>query len=735
MIFYQRQVSSFTKQPFFLHKLKTLSCLAIAAISVSLFSGNVLARDAKVATEISDNKNAAHISNQSVSRSAMQGATQNTKVSQQNIERISVTANRTQTTLLSTPASVDTIDNETLELVGHQHISQVLQRVSGTWISRGNGQEHLTALRSPVLTGAGGCGAFFMALDGISLRAPGFCNANQLFDANSEQAQSIEVLRGPASTLYGSNAVHGVINILSPDVFSDDVNYASIRVGRDDHVKTSLGYRSQQDNAAFGIFTNLTQNNGYQAQSGYDQQKLTAVYQHNGDTWQNKTVVDIANLNQETAGFVQGFEVYKDAQIRRSNPNPEAFRDAQSLRAYSAFSRDLGDGKVTLAPFFRWNEMTFLQHFLPWKALEENAATSLGLQAKYIFERGDFTFISGVDTDFTRANLKETQAQDFSASIPAGNHYDYDVDATQIGAYTQVQWQLEDLLISAGGRFEYIAYDYNNLLSDGSACASDVPTCRFSRPSDQNVNFSVFSPSLSVLYALDNEQSVYLKLSQGFRAPQATELFRLQNNQLVSDLTEEKMEALELGWRVYTDRFNASAAVFLQQKSNFIFQDSNRQNVSNGETQHQGIEVSGAYNFSENIYLKANVSYAKHEYTNDLTLSRTSIKGNEIDTAPEFMGAMQLGWTITPSLSTELSLQRLGNYFVDPENTAEYAGHTLLDLNMRYAYSNELVFSANIYNILDENYAERADFGFGSYRYFVGQPRRIFLTATWQWAQ
>ena len=54
-----------------------------------------------------------------------------------------------------------------------------------------------------------------MAWDGISLRAPGFCNINQLFDANTEQAGRIEVIKGPATALYGSNAMHGVINVLS----------------------------------------------------------------------------------------------------------------------------------------------------------------------------------------------------------------------------------------------------------------------------------------------------------------------------------------------------------------------------------------------------------------------------------------------------------------------------------------------------------------------------------------
>lgn len=51
-------------------------------------------------------------------------------------------------------------------------------------------------------------------MDGIEISAPGFCEVNQQFDANSEQASEIEVIKGPATALYGSNAMHGVIIIL-----------------------------------------------------------------------------------------------------------------------------------------------------------------------------------------------------------------------------------------------------------------------------------------------------------------------------------------------------------------------------------------------------------------------------------------------------------------------------------------------------------------------------------------
>ena len=88
-------------------------------------------------------------------------------------------------------------------------------RVPGVWISRGSGQEHLTAIRSSVLTGAGACGEFLLLENGIPIRPAGFCNVNNLFEMNTEQAAAVEVVRGPASALFGGNALHGVINVVS----------------------------------------------------------------------------------------------------------------------------------------------------------------------------------------------------------------------------------------------------------------------------------------------------------------------------------------------------------------------------------------------------------------------------------------------------------------------------------------------------------------------------------------
>jgi outer membrane cobalamin receptor len=110
--------------------------------------------------------------------------------------------------------SLGSVGRDAIVLTGATHHAEVLNRVAGVMIQRGSGQESLTAIRSPVLPGAGSCGAFLFLENGIPIRPVGFCNVNELFEINTEQAHAIEVLRGPGTALYGSNAMHGTVNVL-----------------------------------------------------------------------------------------------------------------------------------------------------------------------------------------------------------------------------------------------------------------------------------------------------------------------------------------------------------------------------------------------------------------------------------------------------------------------------------------------------------------------------------------
>ena len=86
------------------------------------------------------------------------------------------------------------INAKQLQLLAHTHISEALSQVPGVWLNRGNGQEHLTAIRSPVLTGAGSCGAFSVLEDSAAVRATGFCNVNNCLSSIPNKLCMVQML-------------------------------------------------------------------------------------------------------------------------------------------------------------------------------------------------------------------------------------------------------------------------------------------------------------------------------------------------------------------------------------------------------------------------------------------------------------------------------------------------------------------------------------------------------------
>ena len=159
-----------------------------------------------------------------------------------------------------------------------------------------------------------------------------------MFELNYEQADSVEILRGPGSSLFGASAVHGVVNVITPTVkYLPDLFFGA-ETGSDSFKRLSFGAAH-----SFGLKRSgrgrIRSGHARLAgeASGVDELKLNLLgFDVGGGTLAapRGTV-----LNQETAGFVQGFASYRDASLARGNPNPEAFRDAASARVSAHFEK------------------------------------------------------------------------------------------------------------------------------------------------------------------------------------------------------------------------------------------------------------------------------------------------------------------------------------------------------------------------------------------------------------
>ena len=647
------------------------------------------------------------------------------------LDEIIVVASKAAQPLREVTASVALLNQAQLASINPTHMNEAMQRIAGAWVSRGNGQEQLTAIRSPVLTGPGSCGAFLMAQDGIPLRAAGFCNVNQLLESTSELAERIEVIKGPGSAVHGSNALHGVVNLLTPAVQAS-LRRIKIEAGPDDYYRTRVAISSEK----LRLDLSGTHAGGYQDHSGFGQQKLILKQHTNRAQRAITTSLAYTNLNQETAGFIEGEAAYKQSALRRANPNPEAYRDASSWRLVSHIQHQGAAGTWHLRPYLRHVDMQFLQHYLPGQARETHGHDSLGLQS--LWTDKTHTWRLGAELEYTHGFLKETQAQPTQgsaflvATIPVGKHYDYEVVARMAGFFVQYQTQVAaQLRLEAGLRYEAMRYDYDNRMpsgrarDDGTACG--FGGCRFHRPASRTDSFRQVAPQVGVIYALGPRQQVYARLSRGFRIPQATELYRLQGEQETAKIDPVQLSAFEVGLRGSNARINYDLSVFVMRKDNFIFRDTNRRNIDQGKTAHRGIEVALAWQPHAKWETRWAFTRAQHEYRNSPALSRTDIKGNDIDTAPKTLGSLALIYTPSERTQLELEWVHLGKYFTDPENLHTYAGHDLLHLRGHWRAKQRLTIFYRLMNLRDRAYAERADFGFGSHRYFVGRPRAVYL--------
>lgn len=454
------------------------------------------------------------------------------------------------------------------------------------------------------------------------------------------------------------------------------------------------------------------------------------------------------NLNQQTAGFIQGQNAYRDEAIAKSNANPEAYRDAYAVRLTGQYDKQINDQlQLDVRPYVRHSRMDFLQHFLIGKPTEENGQDSIGvLAALHIDAFTNTRLLTGLDIEFADGFLKETQAGPSTdgapaanAIRPAGKHYDYDVHSSVGAAYVQLEQPFAQRWIFSGGvRLEYVDYEYDNHMIDGNTrdngTACGAGGCLYSRPADRNDDFTNLTSKLGVTYDINDRHAVYVTAARGYRAPDTSELYRLQRQQSIAELNSEQLDSVELGARGEFGLFRYSLAGFAMEKDNVIFRDTNAFNVSDGRTKHRGVEYEFSWTPLAQLLLSAAGTYAKHTYDFNRAVEQgeTIVAGRDVDTAPRHINTARINWRFLPAANAELEWVSVGSYWLDAANAHEYEGHDLLNLRLGWNVTSNWSTALRVNNVTDQAYADRADFAFGNYRYFPGRGRTLFVEVRYQ---
>jgi iron complex outermembrane recepter protein len=507
----------------------------------------------------------------------------------------------------------------------------------------------------------------------------------------------------------------------------------SFEIGPDEFYRGRGTFQQVGQRTDFSGTVIATTDGGWRNETGLEEQKANFSMAHRGDAALFTLDLSATNLSQETGGFIQGENSYRSEALAESNANPEAYRDAHAVRLIAGYATSLGNGvQLNVRPYFRRSRMDFLQHFLIGKPFEDNGQDSVGVLTSMnmkIFGSADL--LAGIDLEAAQGFLKETQpgpATDGAPAAnqirPAGKHYDYEVDSNVAAAYGQLTQPIgQRLKLTAGVRAELVEYDYDNKMiagntrDDGTNCVA--AGCLYSRPADRKDDFTNVTSRVGATYAITDDLSIFTAVARGYRAPDTSELYRLQRQQSIAELDPERIDSVELGVRGEWGTVRYSVAGFAMEKDNVIFRDSNAFNVSDGRTDHQGVEYELAWSPLDVLTLAAAGTYAEHTYDFNRLVEggETIASGRDVDTAPRHVHTARINWRLLPAANAEL----------EAANAHEYGGHDLLNLRVGVSFLDNWHATLRVNNLADRDYADRADYAFGNYRYFPGRGRSAFV--------
>lgn len=653
-----------------------------------------------------------------------------------------VSTTREAERLSSTAATVGVVEGAALRDRRAAHPSEVLGEIPGVWVNVTGGEGHMTAIRQPLTTDP----VYLYLEDGVPTRSTGFFNHNALYEINLPQADRVEVVKGPATALYGSDAIGGVVNVETrPAVAQPGIELTFEGGGWVGEDEPGYGWSRFLGSGAFvsgpngvRMDLNLTRSAGWREGTEYDRQSATVRWDRDLSGMSRlKTVVAWSRIDQQTAGASRLSEAdYRDRPTR--NLTPISFREVDALRVSVAYERRTDRSLLAVTPYARYNAMDILPNWsLPYDpAIWETSNYSLGALVKYRrdFDRLDARLIAGVDVDWSPGEHVEraitpTRVDGVFVDYTEGDViYDYDVAFLGVSPYLHAEASpLPRLRVTAGLRFDRVGYDYENHLGP-------LDTGRHRRPASTTVWFAELSPKLGAAYELGGGTSVYATYGHGFRAPSEGQLFRQGVAENTVGLEPVRARNIEVGLRgTVGQRLRWELAAYRMSKLDDIvtFQhaDDTRETQNAGETLHRGVEAGLAVAIADGLTAEATWSYAKHTYESWRPNPTTDYAGHEMESAPRTIGGASLRYTprFLEGASATLEWRHLGEYWLDAANTEKYDGHDLFHLRASYEVRPGATLYVRVQNLTDARYAENAGYSAFLGREFApGNPRTLY---------
>lgn len=668
-----------------------------------------------------------------------------------------VTAAPTTVSELDTPAAVSVVNGDEMRQAAPRvNLSESLGAVPGLQVqNRQNyAQDLQLSIRGFGSRSTYGVRGLRIYVDGIPATMPDGQGQTSNIDIGS--VDTIEVLRGPFSALYG-NSSGGVINVTSqtgtqPPTVEASSYYGSFGTWHYGMKATgAAGDGSHAGDVDYTVSTNRFTTHGYRDHSGARKNLANArLGVRINDVSKLTLLLNSVDIKANDAGGLTADE-WRDNP--RQSPRGDQYNTRKNTRQTQAglrYERQLSaQDDLSVMMYAGERETTQFQSIPRAPQLKpSHAGGVIDLTRHYqgidtrLTHRGELlvpvTLTAGLDYE----NMSERR-KGYENFVMVNGAPQYGEQGAlrrnernlmwNVDPYLQTQWQLTDKLsLDAGVRYSSVWFDSNDYyITPGNGDDSG------------DASYHKWLPAGSLKYALTDAWNVYLSAGRGFETPTINELSYRSDNQsgLNFGLKPSTNDTVEIGSKTRIGNGLFTAALFQTNTDNEIVVDSSsggRTSYKNaGKTRRQGMELGLDQQFGESWRLKAAWTWLDATYRTNVC-DDASCNGNRIPGIARNMGYASFGYQPEQGWYAGSDIRYMSDIMANDENTAKAPSWTVVGLTTGYKWSYgrmDMDLFGRIDNLFDREYVGSVIVNESNGRYYEPAPGRnygIGLNLAWR---
>lgn len=516
------------------------------------------------------------------------------------LDEVQVSATRSQQSIQDTAASVAVISDKTIEKDMINNVGELFDYTPGVDIESDSRQ----GVQDINIRGISG-NRIKIVVDGVSQADQfkneySFINSGRV-DVDIDMLKSVEVVKGSASSLQGSDAIGGIVSFTTKDpsdFLSEDKDYGG-------HLKLNYSSADSSFSESVALANRLGKLEtlvAYTRKDGHEVDNFGSPDKQ--DNQANNLLVKLQyQLNQANRLEFTGEYVNSSIDTDLTDDDyTNYYGDDQSDR-YRIGLKHILQADVQLFDTLTWqiDYQSKEQHSLTDRTYVSNGneqtkdymysdkGVQANIQLDKFFSVGSSEHYLVYGASFESKDISNSNMEYNSAYDDQEIFYMPDASELNYGFFVQDEIVMNDFILTPGVRFDSFSTDPGNNFPD-----SDYDTSLYEEYSD-----SAVTARLGALYNVNEQHKLFAQISQGFRAPDFQELFYSYSNPMHGyesipnpDLEAEESISYELGWRIETEASYTEFAIYYSDYDNFI--DYQFTGESNGLYQYQYINIDQA---------------------------------------------------------------------------------------------------------------------------------------------